>query len=58
MKISIRQRMKLDFTLYIRKYKQKAFNDLANVMFPGIVLNDDQIQDFVYRMNDKDIHVY
>ncbi|KAK8882383.1 hypothetical protein M9Y10_045025 [Tritrichomonas musculus] len=58
MKISIRQRMKLDFTLYIRKYKQKAFNDLANVMFPGIVLNEDEIQDVVDRMNDKDIHVY
>lgn len=61
MKISIRKRMQLEFTLYIRKYKQQAFDDLSNVMFPGISfndLNDDQIQDVVDRINNKDIHVY
>ncbi|KAK8890483.1 hypothetical protein M9Y10_035259 [Tritrichomonas musculus] len=61
MKISIRKCTQLDFVLYIRKYKQDKFDDLANGLYPDddlSHLNDDQIQDVVNRMDPKDIQVY
>ena len=61
MKISIRKRMQIEFTLYIRKYKQDKFNELASAIFPDNEiddLDDDQIQDIVNRMSRRDIQVY
>ena len=53
--------MQLEFTLYIRKYKQAPFDELAEGLYPDIDpddLNDEQIHDVVNRMDPKDIHVY
>ena len=53
MKISIRKRMQLVFNLYIRKYRQDKFDDLARGLYPDIEpndLNDEEIQDVVNRM--------
>lgn len=54
MKISIRKLMRLEFILYIRKYWQDKFNELATSLYPVI----EQIQDVVNRMDREDFHVY
>lgn len=54
MKISIRKLMRLEFILYIRKYWQDKFNELATGLYPDI----EQIQDVVNRMDREDFHVY
>lgn len=53
--------MTLSFVLYIRKYRQDKFNELADDLYPDDRpddLNDDQIQDVVNRMDKKDIKVF
>lgn len=61
MKISIRKRMQLEFMLYIRKYWQDKFNELAYAIYDEDEidnLDDEQIQDIVNRMDRNDIKVY
>lgn len=61
MKFSVRKCYKLEFELYIRKYRQDKFDELAEGLYPDDDidhLDDDQIQDVVNRMNRDDIHVY
>lgn len=60
MKFSVRKCCQLEFELYIRKYRQDKFDDLAKGLYPDDEPNDldnDQIQDVVNRMNQDDIHV-
>lgn len=61
MQFSVRKCCVLHFVLYIRKYKQDKFDELAKGLYPDDEpddLDDDQIQDVVNRMNQEDIHVY
>lgn len=61
MKISIRKRMQLNFVLYIRKYRQDKFNELAKGLYPDdepYDLDDDKIQNVVNRMNREDINTF
>ena len=60
MKFSIRKCVQLRFNLYIRKYRQDKFNELAKELyrFPYKMMDDEQIQDVVDRMDREDIHVY
>lgn len=59
MKISIRQRMQLEFVLYIRKYKKDKFDELAEGLYNDIDdLNDEQIQNVFNRMERDDCKVF
>lgn len=61
MRISIRKHLQLEFTLYIRKYRQDKFKELAKGLYNEDELddlNDEQIQDIINRMNKEDINVY
>ena len=61
MKFNVRKCCQLEFILYIRKYKQDKFAELAKGLYPDDEpddLDDDQIQAVVNRMNQEDIHVY
>ena len=59
MRINIRQCMQLEFVLYIRKYKQDKFNDIAKGLEYEIDdMTDEQIQDVVNRMEREDCKVF
>ena len=61
MKFNVRKGYKLEFELYIRKYRQDKFDELAKGLYPDDeldYLDNNQIQDVVNRMNRDDVHVY
>ena len=59
MKISIRSKLRISFVLYIRKYRQDKFNELARALYDDIKhLTDEQIQDVVNRMERDDCKVF
>lgn len=61
MKFNVRKCCRLEFVLYIRKYRRDKFAELAKGLYPDDEpddLDDDQIQAVVNRMNPEDIHVY
>ena len=59
MKINVRKCIRLRFVLYIRKYKQDKFNELAEGLYDFIGnLNDEQIQTVINRMEREDCKVF
>ena len=61
MKFNVRKCCQLEFILYIRKYKQDKFAELAKGLYPDdepYDLDDDKIQNVVNRMNREDINVF
>ena len=59
MKINIRSKLRISFALYIRKYRQDKFNELAHALYDDIThLTDEQIQNVVNRMDNDDCKVF
>ncbi|KAK8897584.1 hypothetical protein M9Y10_015543, partial [Tritrichomonas musculus] len=59
MKINVRKCIRLSFVLYIRKYRQDKFNELAEGLYDFIGnLNDEQIQTVINRMDREDCKVF
>ena len=59
MQINVRKCLQLSFVLYIRKYRQDKFNELAEGLYDFIGnLNDEQIQTVINRMDREDCKVF
>ncbi|KAK8867245.1 hypothetical protein M9Y10_010222, partial [Tritrichomonas musculus] len=59
MRINIRRSIQISFALYIRKYSQDKFDELATGLdYNYNDMTDEQIQDVVNRMNREDCKVF